>query len=152
MQSVCESVCVHCRQSSLCCATVSVSTTHNPSALECFPSLPVPRSPRSGLDKSLPTNYIMGPASKRITHGADRRIIAPVCHTLLGLPAEKLQRQETAGRRGRLGAGGAPQTAVIDGKCGSVRLEGEDDVRELFPEFMISLKRIESITETFTFF
>lgn len=67
-----------------------------------------PSSPRSsvcsGLDKSLPTNYIMGLASKCITHGADRRIIAPVCHTPLAFPVK-------SSRDGRLRDGGVWELA-----------------------------------------
>lgn len=45
---------------------------------EWFPSIA-----RLGLDKPLPAHYIMG-QPKCITHGADSRIIAPVCHSLPG--------------------------------------------------------------------
>lgn len=106
--------------------SVRVSTTHRPSAaathhwilsqLSCSPL-------GSGLDKSLPTNCIMGPASKRITHGADRHVIAPVCHTPLAFPA-KSSGLETVGRA-HLGAGCAPQTRLV---CASV----------FFPKLMLS--------------
>lgn len=69
---------------------VCASNTHTPPAAALHSTLSQLSwaSLCSGLDKSLPTNYIMAPASKHITHGADRHIIATACHTVLASPVK----------------------------------------------------------------
>lgn len=88
----------------VCLCAFAPSTTH---PLNAFPAL----NSSFGLDKSLPTNYIMAAASKDITHGAERHIITPVCHTLLVFPVKSSSHK--TGGCGACGSCTADSTSVF---------------------------------------
>lgn len=89
-----------CRQSSLCsqlfwhfCVCVSISTNHRPSAATLHWMLS--QLSCSSLCSGQVITHKLHKGTGLWTHYADRRIIAPVCHT--PLPSEKLQSQENVG-------------------------------------------------------